>query len=684
MNVKDENLEEFIRSIQYVEDRDGILKDLIKECYTLNKELKEDLINGEFENEGEMGVRIQKHPTYRRMDNILEYLNNAPSLVYYKGEVCRIGAYSVDLPIVVKSNVPFSERRDKILSVFGLKLYRVLGVSNEDTLLPDLVTQDKRLSVSGGVVNILLGAMILNMNGNKDSHQHVIGKTRGAYEPASRWGDSYTYGSVLKYRDLDTENTSMWVSYIGDSDTNLITPKVLESERLQNYGWELPQRGGYTLPIDLMNLEENLMTAQSGGLYGGNEDNKIFTGMLGISEVDNMKVYSHKLTEIMREDISIEEEKRRIYMGNRNVKKMTVPVIHDETRWKAKLYSDVGVGLLTHTVRREDLLGKYVKGTEETKSKIEEILKDSILTLRTPKSLGEVYYYNESKGVFESSSHGGTYQNGLKIEDILGIKRNLGVSSNGNIKLTNVHWIENETAEFVEKLEDGGVAKYETLPVKTVYVYTRHLKGEEKIPIVLTPNKEGDGVVNHVIPAIGRVKGDNSLYKYVLDGEGMKVLSARLDIKRRYTPRTAVFSSGDVLEDYSPNRGWLMNYSVTNIPSITPREILGMFPIRQGIYGVLDRKLINGSDISTRGSRYLIEGKITDKDFKYVGKELKPAVRTRGENYSDESGVRLVEPELLNEEGIMNASIMIENGARMYKVFQDKDISESKVLENNH
>lgn len=682
MNVKDENLEEFIRSMQYVEDRDGVLKDLIKECYTLNKEFKEELINEEFENEGVEGGRIQHHPTYRRMTNILEYLNNVPSLVYYKGEICRIGTYSADLPIVVKSNVPFSQRRDKILSVFGLKLYRVLGVSNEDTLLPDLVTQDKRLSVSGGVVNILLGAMI--MNGNKDSHQYRIGKTRGVYEPAIRWEDSYTYESVLKYRDLDTENTSMWVSYIGDSDTNLITPKVLESERLQNFGWELPQRGGYTLPIDLMNLEENLLKAQSGGLYGGNEDNKIFTGMLEISEVDNMKVYSHKLTEIMREDISVEEEKRRIYLGNKNVKKMSVPEIQDVAGWNIRLYSDVELGLLTHTVGREDLLGKYVKGTEETKSKIEEILKDSILKLRTPRSLEEVYYYNESKGVFESESHGGTYQSGVKIEDILGIKRNLGISSNGSIKLTNVHGIENETAEFIEKREDGENTKYKTLPVKTVYVYTRYLKGEEKIPIVLTPSKVGDGVVNHVRPSIGIVKGDNSLYKYVLDGEGMKVLSARIDTKQRITPRTAVFSSGDVVEDYCPYRSWGMNYGESNIPNITPREILGMFPIRQGIYGVLERKLINGSDISTRGSRYLIEGKITDKDFKYVGKEFTPAVSIRDGNHSDEPGVRLVEPELLNEEGIMNASIMIENGARMYKVFQDKDISESKVLENNH
>src|SRR5699024_405932 len=142
---------------------------------------------------------------------------------------------------------------------------------------------------------------------------------------------------------------------------------------------------------------------------------------------------SHKLTEVMREDISVEEEKRRIYMGNRNIKKVSVPVIQDVNSWHTKLYSDVGVGLLTHTVRREDLLGKYVKGTEEIKSKIEEILKDSILKLRTPRSLEEVYYYNESKGVFESDSHGGTYQNGIKIEDILGIKRNLGISSNGNI-----------------------------------------------------------------------------------------------------------------------------------------------------------------------------------------------------------------------------------------------------------
>src|SRR5699024_9634206 len=133
--------------MQYVEDRDGVLKDLIKECYTLNKEFKEELINEEFENEGVEGGRIQHHPTYRRMTNILEYLNNVPSLVYYKGEICRIGTYSADLPIVLKSNVPFSQRRDKILSVFGLKLYRVLGVSNEDTLLPDLVTQDRRLSV---------------------------------------------------------------------------------------------------------------------------------------------------------------------------------------------------------------------------------------------------------------------------------------------------------------------------------------------------------------------------------------------------------------------------------------------------------------------------------------------------------------------------------------------------------
>jgi len=365
---------------------------------------------------------------------------------------------------------------------------------------------------------------------------------------------------------------------------------------------------------------------------------------------------------------------------------VSVPVIQDVNSWHTKLYSDVGVGLLTHTVRREDLLGKYVKGTEEIKSKIEEILKDSILKLRTPRSLEEIYYYNESKGVFESDSHGGTYQNGVKIEDILGIKRNLGVSSNGNIKLTNVHGIENETAEFIEKIEDGEDTKYKTLPVKTVYVYTRYLKGEEKIPIVLTPNKVGDGVVNHVRPSIGIVKGDNSLYKYVLDGEGMKVLSAKTDTKRRITPRTAVFSSGDVVEDYCPYRSWGMNYGESNIPNITPREILGMFPIRQGIYGVLDQKLINGSDISSRGaeSRYLKEGKLIDKDFKFVGKEFKPAVSIRGNNYSDESGVRLVEPELLNEEGIMNASIMIENGARMYKVFQDKDISESKILENNH
>lgn len=654
-----DKVEEFLSNIKYVEDTEDEILGLIKEYAELGEELNRKLNSENEEDRIEGG--LGDTPQMVRIKYIVERLEKVASVVYFNGEICRLKPYAYNIPVNMKNNEPFSEDKKPVLNVYGISLVRIVGINNKIGVNSENYKSSSKLTISEGNTNVVLGANLFYYGDDDGRVSNILGDFKIPFSKGTgiwKRNSYYFKKDFIKGDVLTKEGTVVWVSYRGDAMKNGEDDESSDGRSRENLTWDIPRYEGFELKTDNTGLVEELFNTRVGYMLGQYQDKEIFNYMTRLDELDTAKFYKHRWVDLLRTEAE-ENGKTKVSDG---VSLVSVPSIREHLRHEWGLISEYQ---MTLNVNRSRLRTKYLED-DNTREDIEEVLKESIFEYTAPNGyFREKFYYDEDRGVFESSDTRGTYARGINISEIIGTTSRLSVSQSATFKIKNIEIVQNEKA--THRLRDGKLCGL--IAPTTVYVY----KGkdiESSVPVGVAPFKKGKGVLNENHGEnVGEVQGETSLIKYVIDRGIPKAVTSYSK-----TPPASIYSNGKPVRDV---RGFDKDWGKDHT------ELKELYPLKQGIFSWVDlEKGSQGYRIGKRSNRIALESKIEVEDIEKYLAESKSDEDGGLVDYGGQSPrSKLIELVELNEIGTKNFSSLLNNRWVTYGIYQDKDFTDSEIIE---